>query len=148
LGEYAPLHFPDPAKMELVDLKGRRRELKSLWRFDLRNEGAVDAKDVSFELPFGGFYRIQAGDQPAGRVADFDKTISIANLDPTLPLSIQVWSDMEADAQYEKDTRVNVSGSSIQVEYPVKVRGIMAWIERSKLLISILVFIAVVATLL
>jgi hypothetical protein len=55
---------------------------------------------------------------------------------------------MEADAQYEKDTRVNVSGSSIQVEYPVKVRGIMAWIERSKLLISILVFIAVVATLL
>ena len=148
LGDYTPLYFPEAYKMELTDLKGQRREMQSLWKFDIKNEGDVEAKDLTFELPFNGFYQIQGARGTPGRLADFEKTIHISELDPSNPISILVWSDSSADADYEKDTRVSLAGASVQVDYPVKVRGLLAWIERSKLLISVMVFVAVVLTLL
>lgn len=150
-GEYSPLAFPEPQRLELSSPLGERMQMQSVWRFNVKNEGAQEVQDLVFELPFRGFYQVSKPGQtgaPKAAVADFNRQIQIGSLSPAKEIAVTVWSDVPATEDLERETRLNLQGGNVAIEYPVKVHGVMAWLERSKgaaallaLIVLLLVFL-------
>ena len=136
-GECFPLQFPDSHKLELTDSNGKSIELKTLWQFNLKNESANEVKDITVDLPFGGFYKI-AQDKAGSTVNNFERNIKIGTIEPYKEIAVTVWTDKDLDPGMEGETRINHTNGTISIDYPVKVRGFMAWLVHSKLLLGVI----------
>ena len=142
-GDHSPLHFPESHKLELITSAGERVEIQSIWKFNLKNNGNEPAKGIALELPFGGFYRIeQPGKTEEVRVTDFQKTIKIDALSPAKEVAVTVWTGQPADEGVERQTKVTAADGQVAIDYPVKVNGLLAWVERSKGLIMVMLAMA------
>ena len=138
-GECSMLQFPEPYKLELAGPSGQRVELKSIWRFTIKNEGARDASELIFELPFNGFYKTtRPGVSRPSALSNFERTIKLDPLSASNEVSVLVWSDSAIDPGMERETKIQSPNGTFAIDYPVKVSGFMAWVERSKLLISVI----------
>ncbi len=143
-GTHSLLVAPNPQALRLAHANGQTFDIKTLWQFRLKNQSDHTATDLIFETPFDGFYRLQrAGDDTKlePKVVSFEKKISLNSLGALEDMTLWVWTNQESAPDFERETRLIHKDGIVSVEYPVQVNGFMAWVERNKLILSILVIV-------
>lgn len=125
------------------DLENSIKDIKSIWFFKIINDGTKEVGDLNLELPFEGRYMLKRSGQNNSSGL-FQNLIPIGSLRPSNELTIIVWSEEYTSSYDEKDTRVTHPNGLTAINYPVTVRGIVAWNERNygrPLILSIVVLI-------
>ncbi len=141
-GSHSILSSPNPSALRLTHANGQALDLKGLWKFKLKNQSDHTATDLIFETPFDGFYRIERpGDGSEPNAQSFEKKISLNTLGALEEMTVWIWSSQESSPGLERETRLIHKDGIVSVEYPVEVNGFMAWIERNKFILSILVIV-------
>lgn len=113
---------------------GYNNDYKSLWTFQVKNNGNNPLQELALELPFKGFCRIIL---PTGVVKDtfFLNKIDVGELRPSYEITVVCWSDFEnygygmEDA--ESKSRFTHKNGWFSISYPIEVTGIYAWNKRN-----------------
>ena len=117
-------------------------------QFQVQNKGVKDASALTIELPFDGFYKIERAGQKSADLRDFQKTITLGDLSSLESLSVLVWTENSANADFERASRIVHKDGAISIEYPVLVDGFLAWLQRSKAILSFLMIVMILLYLL
>jgi hypothetical protein len=107
-------------------------DLRSYWKFTVRNTGNKEAMELQLELPFSGIYLINkiGSQEPAKR---FDKIIKdIGNIRPANEISIEIWTTDDYDDYYKdyykKRIKLTDSGGLIPISYTYNLQpGFWNW---------------------
>jgi hypothetical protein len=141
-GDYSYFILPDSLKSELEN-PWVFSNLRSIWFFEIKNEGKKEIKDLQLELPFDGFCRIYpAGESlldnwfgsrimspndiivsSGGVFSSFSRIIKVPSLRPSNIISVMAWGNVSASTAYVKDTKVTYSEGAYAISYPVIIRG-------------------------
>jgi hypothetical protein len=139
--------------------------LRSVWFFEIKNEGKKEVKELQLELPFDGFYKIfPAGETPLDESFDlrimlsrakqeevfsrFSRIVKVASLRPSNIISVMAWGDVPPLEAYAKDSKVTYSEGAYAISYPVKVRAWWGWLYTSNERSGGLLFFYVIAAIL
>lgn len=147
-GTHSFLTVPNPYALRLSHSSGQTFEMKSLWRFHVRNTSDEAASDLVFELPFNGFFKVERAGQTeleSQRVQSFEGKLPLGSLGGLEEMSVLVWTDKEATLDFERETRLVHKDAIVTVDYPVEVNGFMAWVERNKIVLSFLLVVLFLA---
>jgi len=147
-GEHSPLLLPPSHNAIFYHPSGKSLEMRSLWKFHVQNDGSHEAGQIVFELPFSGFYKIDQDGDAASQLFAFQNNIDLGTLKPSEEISILVWTDSEIFPNLESKTRIRHDGGIISIDYPVKVTGFLAWVERYKTYLYAVILILVLYLLL
>ena len=121
---------------------------RSVWEFRLRNSSPKELTNIQFKLPFSGFYFVHDGNTSRqGAITKFNRALALERLVPGQYLVLTLWTAEKQDKEFEQKIRATSSEGALSVEYPVEPSGLLAWMERNKVLIglSIVVLILMVA---
>ncbi len=141
-GARSILSAPNPHALRLTHSNGQTLDLKGLWKFNLKNQSDTTATELVFETPFDGFYRVERANDPTEpKVFSFEKKITLNTLGALEGMTLWIWSSQESSPSFERETRLIHKDGIVSVEYPVEVNGFMAWVERNKFILSILVIV-------
>ena len=116
-------------------LEAQLNRLHSIWWFTIKNEGTKEVNDLTLELPFDGLFRIErSGEVPF--FSDFEKNIQIGSLRPSREIRIIVWSKQDVSYPWrlqsiKNETRITHPNGIIDITYPEKVTGVLAWLART-----------------
>ena len=136
-GACHPFTAPDGLKDGYIGDNPQLLSSQSVWEFRLRNCSPKDLTNLRFKLPFNGYYFVRDGDSGRqGNIAKFTGGLSLERLAPGQYLVLTLWTDAKEDRKLEERVRVASDQGGIAVEYPVAPSGILAWLERNKVLIG------------
>jgi hypothetical protein len=108
-------------------------EYNEIWTFKIENTGIKPIEDLVIELPFKGYYQLNS---QKGKIekSNFENRIAIGNLAPGYSVNITTWVNSMSFSypEYtEEKTRVTHKYGWKKIDYPVKIKGILAWNERN-----------------
>lgn len=104
-----------------------------IWSFNILNKGQKPIEDLIIEIPFKGYYKLltQKGKSSRG---DFENRIQVGNLDPGYSLSVIAWvvnGGYPSPGYNEEKTRVTHKYGWKEIDYPVRIYGLLAWNKRN-----------------
>ncbi|MCJ7458683.1 MAG: hypothetical protein MUP17_06810 [candidate division Zixibacteria bacterium] len=102
----------------------------SIFFFKVYNKGSKEVTGLNLELPFGGIYWINRGEQRQ-TPANFTNEISLGSLRPKNEISVIVWSYRDPKFDEEGNSRVTHTNGVCSINYSRRVRGLLAWNARN-----------------
>jgi len=135
--------FPEKKFSDLMNLR-------TIYQFEIINEGSKEVRELILQLPHKGLYKVQDDDpehsytkyytyylanygNPNGfipKTKDFDKNIELGTLRSSNKLYVTVWTSEDASPyRYGENIKITYSEGSVDIEFPVRVRGLPAWLE-------------------
>lgn len=122
---------------------------QSVWEFRMRNNGHKEITNINFELPFSGSYYVQDGNsERQSGILNFARAVKIERLDPGQYLVLTLWAGEKLDSEFEGKIRVSSDEGVLSVEYPVVAGGLLAWVDRYKIPLTLTLVILLVITVL
>lgn len=105
------------------------KKYKTLWIFELSNHGSEVVSDIYLELPNKGKYLLNMTGIES-QFADFNHRIKIGDMMIRDNATVFVWTEESLDdySAYHGDmTKVTTQNGVMDIIYPVRTTGIMAW---------------------
>ena len=68
---------------------GRLFQLDQSWKFDIKNTGKVEVKELNLEVPFEGVF---ITDLPESKLTEFNKAIPLGTLRARKGISVTLWT--------------------------------------------------------
>jgi len=114
-------------------LNYENEKINQLWSFTITNVGSNPLEELTLELPFSGFYELkkQKGYYNNGKFKD---RIIIGDLAPGYNINVKAFFNThvpEYSYYDEEKTRITHKYGWARIDYPVKSRGLWAWIHRN-----------------
>jgi hypothetical protein len=115
------------AEKDIAELQA----LRSLWTFSVRNDGDREVTDLRLELPFEGYCALsRLGEDPT--FSRFKSVIPIGSIRPGNIISVLAWSTSDPLSPVQGLCRINhPNGVPVDIEYPVRVTGVIGWAYKS-----------------
>ena len=144
-----PFTVPSGLKDGYIGENPQILSARSVWEFRMRNNGPKEVTNINFDLPFSGSYYVQDGNS-AGQsgILDFARAVKIARLDPGQYLVLTLWAGEKLDSEFEEKIRVGSDEGVLSVEYPVVAGGLLAWVDRYKIPLTLILVILLIITVL
>lgn len=112
------------------------RRMKSVWRFEIKNEGTKEVSKLSFESPMSGCYRILEMSGMIGihssELASFNKTMLLNSLLPNHWIIIEMWSESYEAEIDRNEIRMSHSSGTIPILFPVEVNVVQPFLYKKK----------------
>jgi len=100
---------------------------KAYFQFSIENTGSREVTELKLELPFNGYYSLlRKGEKPKSLL--FVNNIEIGSLRPANSVTVVVWTNQIFFTSDVKKARVTYPNGVVDVEYPEKVTGFLAWL--------------------
>jgi hypothetical protein len=121
-------------------------DFRALWTFNVKNVGNKPLDSLVLEVPFEGIYKIILPNNYT-KSGNFKNRIAIGELRPSYDAQVFCWTGTSYDPKSDEEkSRVNHTDGWFPIDYPIEVRGIIAWNDRNDdMPLLILLFILFIA---
>jgi hypothetical protein len=118
--------------------------LRSFWTFSVSNQGDKEVTGLRLHLPFDGYYMLKGSEEnvlPSNFKSKSKYVIELGQLRSLESITVLVWSKSEPSRAMQKSIRITHPNGGVNIEYPVRVSGLLGWIYDSMFFQIIICFV-------